>query len=213
VSKVIDNLFRLGCDVHYPAITPGLHVSGHASRDEHAALLDLLKPRHAVPLHGEFRMMTLYQRLAMAHGVGEKHVVLPELGSVVELSTAGARLHGRVEAGSVLVDGNAVGVEAKVLLDRAHLAGDGIVIVSVTVDKSGRLLHAPEIVSRGLPGAFLASLSQGASTRVAGLVRSVAARDAAGRQTLAERIGQVMGPLVHRHTGLQPLILPLVRQV
>jgi len=213
VSKVIDNLFRLGCEVHYPAITPGLHVSGHAGRDEHAELLDTLRPRHAIPLHGEYRMMMLYQRLAAAHGVPETRVVLPELGHVIDFSAAGTRVVGRVPAGSVLVDGNAVGLDARVLVDRAHLAGDGIVIVSVTVDKAGRLLHAPEIVSRGLPSAFLATLTQGASAKVAGLVRSTPARDDADRQSLAERIGKVMGPLVHSHTGLQPLILPLVRQV
>ncbi len=213
VSKVIDNLFRMGCDVHYPAITPGLHVSGHAGRDEHAELLDILRPRHAVPLHGEYRMMTLYRRLAMAHGVAEQKVLLPELGSVIDISAAGARLSGRVPVGSVLVDGNAVGLDARVLLDRAHLAGDGIVIVSVTVDKTGRLLHAPEIVSRGLPSAFLANLSQGASAKVAGLVRSAEPRDDVSRKSLADRIGQTVGPLVHRYTGLQPLILPLVRQV
>jgi ribonuclease J len=213
VSKVIDNLFRLGCDVYYPAITPGLHVSGHAGRDEHAELLDILRPHNAVPLHGEFRMMTLYSRLAVAHGVAEQRVVLPELGSVIDFGAAGTRLQGKVAAGSVLVDGNAVGLDAAVLLDRAHLAGDGIVIVSVTVDKAGRLLHAPEIVSRGLPSAFLASLTQGASAKVAKLVGAAGARDDVGRQGLAERIGQAVGPLVHRHTGLQPLILPLVRQV
>ena len=152
VAKTIDNLFKEGAMVHYEPLVH-CHVSGHGSREELKLMLGLVKPRHFIPVHGEYRMLVQHGLLAEGAGVDVDKIFVLENGQVVEYDGKRARMAGSVTAGAVLVDGIAAidGIDGVVLRDRRMLASDGVVMVALTVDgarpasRSGQ----PDIVSRG----------------------------------------------------------------
>ena len=150
VSRVIGNLFRRGCDVVHGGIA-AVHVSGHASRDELVELIQRVRPRYLVPIHGEYRMLAQHARLAVEAGMPADHVLLAEDGEVLAFGPDGARKEGTVPAGRILLDrSGAEELEEVVVRDRRHLSSDGIVVPVVVLDKqTGRLQSAPEIVTRG----------------------------------------------------------------
>ena len=151
VARSIDNLFRRGARVIYQAIDPRVHVSGHASREELSHLLGLIRPRLLVPLHGEYRMLWLFRELAVESGMPRENVFITEIGDVVGFWNAGAAREESIPSGSVLVDGLTIGEVTNVVLrDRRRLAADGVLFVSVTLDReTGELLSGPDFVSRG----------------------------------------------------------------
>src|SRR5439155_6158345 len=109
VSRTIDNLFRRGADVIWKAIEPNVHVSGHAAREELGELIDIVRPKYAVPLHGEYRMQVLYRRLAGEHGLKPDRVPFLEIGQRLRLENGQIKADGSIPAGSVLVDGIDIG--------------------------------------------------------------------------------------------------------
>jgi ribonuclease J len=151
VARTIDNLFKAGANVYYQAIRHA-HVSGHASQEELKLMLVLTRPRHFIPIHGEFRMQVKHGRLAIETGVAPENVFIIENGQPIELFADGtARRGAPVPAGYVFVDGLSVGDVGEVVLrDRRALASDGMFLVVVTVDKqSGNVVGRPVIVTRG----------------------------------------------------------------
>src|SRR5260221_740230 len=151
VSRTIDNLFKAGANVYYHTIKRA-HVSGHASQEELKLMLGLTKPRHFIPMHGEFRMQVQHGRLAIETGVAPENVFIIENGTPIELYADGsARRANPVTAGYVYVDGLSVGdVGDVVLRDRRALANDGMFMIVVTVDKqTGSVIGRPEIITRG----------------------------------------------------------------
>jgi ribonuclease J len=151
VSRTIDNLFKAGANVFYHTIKRA-HVSGHASQEELKLMLGLTKPRHFIPVHGEFRMQVQHGRLAVDAGVDPENVYIIENGTPIEISADGSARRGTsVTAGYVYVDGLSVGdVGDIVLRDRRALANDGIFMIVVTVDKqTGAVVGRPEIITRG----------------------------------------------------------------
>src|SRR5512145_1158807 len=151
VSRTIDNLFKVGANVYYHTIKRA-HVSGHASQEELKLMLGLTKPRHFIPIHGEFRMQVQHGRLAIETGVRPENVFIIENGTPIEISADGSARRGApVTAGYVFVDGLSVGdVGDIVLRDRRALANDGMFMVVVTVDKqTGTVIGRPEIITRG----------------------------------------------------------------
>ena len=151
VSRTIDNLFKAGANVYYHTIKRA-HVSGHASQEELKLMLGLTKPKHFIPMHGEFRMQVQHGRLAIETGVAPENVFIIENGTPIELYADGsARRASPVTAGYVYVDGLSVGdVGDIVLRDRRSLANDGMFMIVVTVDKqTGTVIGRPEIVTRG----------------------------------------------------------------
>src|SRR5215472_13143590 len=151
VARSIDNLFRRGARVIYQSIDPRVHVSGHASREELKHLIDLVRPRYLVPLHGEYRMLWLFRELATEVGMAREDVFLTEIGDVVAFWKDGAAREEPIPSGSMLVDGLTIGEVTNVVLrDRRRLAADGVLFVSVTLDReTGELLSGPDFVSRG----------------------------------------------------------------
>ena len=150
VSRVINQLYRCGATVIYESLAE-VHVSGHACREELKIIHTLAKPRYFIPVHGEYRHLCQHAKLAVSLGMSEKNVVIPELGSVIELSATGASVVGSVPSGSVLVDGLGIGDVGNVVLrDRKHLSQDGLIIVVMAIDcEQGVLVSGPDIISRG----------------------------------------------------------------
>ncbi|MBT9140866.1 MAG: Ribonuclease J1 [Dehalococcoidia bacterium] len=150
VSRTIDNLFARGANVIYERVS-GVHVSGHASQEELKMMLNLLKPKYLIPVHGEYRMLVHHAKLATKVGIKEENVFISENGQVLEFTHNSARVAGSVTAGRVLIDGLGVGdVGSIVLRDRKMLSQEGILIVSLTVDKAtSQVVSGPEIYSRG----------------------------------------------------------------
>ena len=151
VARTIDNLFKAGANVYYHTIKRA-HVSGHASQEELKLMLGLTKPKHFIPIHGEFRMQVQHGRLAIETGVAPENVFIIENGTPIEICADGSARRGQpVPAGYVFVDGLSVGEVGEIVLrDRRALANDGMFMVVVTVDKqTGNVVGRPEIITRG----------------------------------------------------------------
>ncbi|MFZ5904300.1 MAG: ribonuclease J [Chloroflexota bacterium] len=150
ISRAINRLLRLGANMVYDSIAP-VHVSGHASQEEQKLLFNLVRPKHFLPIHGELRQLKRHAQLAVEVGIPEENVVVAENGQVVELTGGKLRLGERIPGGYVFVEGESIGdVDHDVMKEREQLARSGIVIIDLSVDKlSGKLLHAPEVVTRG----------------------------------------------------------------
>ncbi len=147
VTKVINELLRMGADV----IFQDAHVSGHACQEEIKLLYTLVRPKYAIPIHGEYKHLRANAKLAASLGIDKENIFLLSTGDVLELNDQGARVSGKVQTGGILVDGLGVGDVGNVVLrDRQHLAEDGIIVVAMGIDRSSRqLVSGPEIVSRG----------------------------------------------------------------
>ena len=149
VGKVINELFRKGVDVIYDRSDP-LHVSGHACQEELKIIHALVRPKFFIPLHGEQRHLRHHVELAMTMGMDRKHIVLPDIGNVIELTTKNIKIADTpVPSGAVMVDGSGVGdVGAVVLRDRKILGEDGMVVIVMNL-QDGQLMGDPEIITRG----------------------------------------------------------------
>ncbi|AQU05527.1 ribonuclease J [Dehalococcoides mccartyi] len=150
VSRTIDSLFRQGAKVFYDRIAK-VHVHGHASQEELKLVLNLVKPKYFVPVHGEYRHLTMHAELARTMGVAPENAFVMEDGDILELNTKSGRITGKVPSGNVYVDGLSVGdVGGVVLRNRRMLSQDGIVVAIVAINKqTGMLVGRPDIVSRG----------------------------------------------------------------
>lgn len=150
ISNTINRLLRRGANVIYDSLAP-VHVSGHASQEEQKLLLNIVKPKHFLPIHGELRMLKRHGQLAVEVGIPEENVIVVENGQTVELTGGRIRLGERIPGGYVFVDGQSVGdVDYDIMRERGKLARNGLFLIDISVDQlNGRLLHAPEIITRG----------------------------------------------------------------
>jgi ribonuclease J len=150
ISSLVNHLYRRGAVVYYDRVLR-VHVSGHASQEELKLVLNLVRPRHFVPVHGEYRHLVRHARLAAEVGVPAERCHLLEDGDVLELDGAEARRADRVTAGRVFVDGGIGDVEDEVLRDRRHLSEDGLVLAVLAIhQQSGEIVAGPDLVSRGV---------------------------------------------------------------
>ncbi len=150
IGRVINHLFRRGANVLYEQVSD-IHVSGHACREEQKMMLNLVKPKYFIPVHGEYRHLIYHARLAEGLGIPRENILILENGLVARFSNGGAVIAGKVDAGRVFVDGKGIGeVGGIVLRDRKHLGMDGIIIVMIGIEKSSaKIVTGPEIISRG----------------------------------------------------------------
>ena len=150
ISNTINRLLRRGAIVIYDAIAP-VHVSGHAAQEEQKLLLNMIKPKYFMPIHGELRQLKRHGALAVEVGIPDECVVVVENGQVVELAGGRIKLGDRIPGGYVFVDGQSIGeVDYDIMRERGKLARNGIFLIDISVDKlDGRLLHDPEIITRG----------------------------------------------------------------
>jgi ribonuclease J len=150
ISKTINRLLRRGATVIYDGIAP-VHVSGHASQEEQKLLINLVRPKHFMPIHGELRQLMRHADLAKQVGVPAENIIVVENGQVVELAGSKIKLGERIPGGYIFVDGESIGdIDHGVMREREMLARNGILLIDVNMDQSnGRLLHEPEIITRG----------------------------------------------------------------
>ena len=214
VARTIDNLFKVGANVYYHAIKRA-HVSGHGSQEELKLMLNLVKPKHFIPVHGEFRMLVQHGRLAADTGVAPENIFIIENGQPIEFSADGtARRGNRVEVGYVFVDGLSVGEVGDIVLrDRRALANDGMFLCVVTVDKqTGNMVGTPEIVTRGFVAPPDERLIAGAGARIA---RSI---ENPGDHTsevglLKAQIKDALSQYLYEQTKRRPMVFPVVVEV
>jgi ribonuclease J len=215
VSRLISNLFRLGCDVVHPG-TARVHVSGHGNQDDLRELLLRTRPRYLVPVHGEYRMLAQHARLAAQAGFPADHVLVAEDGDVLAFSAEGARKEARVPAGRTLLDrGGALEVEDVVVRDRRHLSSEGIVVPIVVLDRqTGRLESPPEIVTRG----FVDTTESADLLDEAGRLLEAALADRPHEERLdgdltRERIRMELRRFFKKRTQRRPMVIPVVMEV
>jgi ribonuclease J len=221
VSRVIDNLFRLGAEVVYGSGSM-VHVSGHAAQEELKMALSLLRPQYIVPFHGDYRHMAIYQKLAMSMAWPADHVILAETGMIMEFSQDYGEVVGKAPAGMIYVDGTAIGgdVTNAVVRDRQLLAKDGILMVVVSVDRtSGRVVAGPDMISRGI-----VHLRQSTDLLDAARERVRDSLDGRGNgknentsgvdlSYIQRKIKDVAGEFMYQKTRRRPMILPVVMEV
>ncbi|MCL0053324.1 ribonuclease J [Dehalococcoidales bacterium] len=150
INRTVDNLFKQGAQVLYDKVAQ-VHVHGHGSQEELKLLLNLVKPRFFMPIHGEYRHLSLHAKLAESVGIPRENIFVLENGDILELNSQAGKITGKVSAGNVYVDGLSVGdIGSIVLRDRKMLSRDGIVVVIIAVNRqTGKLVGRPDIVSRG----------------------------------------------------------------
>jgi ribonuclease J len=215
VNRTIDNLFKAGANVFYHAIKRA-HVSGHASQEELKLMLGLTKPRHFIPMHGEFRMQVQHGRLAIETGVAPENVYIIENGTPIEILADGSGRRGQpVTAGYVYVDGLSVGEVGEIVLrDRKALANDGMFMVVVTVDKqTGNVVGQPEIITRGF-----VHLNEKDPIMAEAVRRVVAAIENPGDHIsevglLKSQIKDGVSRFLYEQTKRRPMVFPVVVEI
>ena len=215
VSRTVDNLFKLGAEVVYdPQVRP--HVSGHASQEELKLLLNILRPKYFVPIHGEYRMLVRHARLAIDLGVEPSNAFVITNGDVLEI-TETAKLAPKVASGVVYVDGIGVGdVSQAVMRDRWSIGSDGIFLVVVTIDRqTGKVLSGPDIVTKGfVPEEDATDLVERTRQRVLeGLAEAQSGEHLAEATTLREAIHDTVSSYLYDRTKRRPMVLPVIMQV
>jgi ribonuclease J len=150
VFKTINSLFRRGANVVYEPLAGGVHVSGHANQDEMKLMLNLVKPEYLIPIHGELRHLKQHAVLAEETGFPSENVLVIENGQVIEKENDSMVIKNRIPGSYVFVDGSRVGeIGPSVVREREQLSQDGVVLISLVIDRNGRLHEEPEIISRG----------------------------------------------------------------
>lgn len=215
VAKTIDSLLRLGADVVYGKDS-GIHVSGHASQEELKLMLNLIRPKFFLPVHGEFRMLRRHGKLAEELGVAKENIFMGENGNVFEFSSDSARMAGKVPAGRVFVDGLGVGDVGNIVIrDRQQLAKEGVLIVVLTLDKqTGTILSGPDLVSRGFVYVRDSShLMNEAQAKVKAALEKCENTNTREWSAIKVQVREVLGKFLYEKTGRRPMVLPIIMEV
>lgn len=208
VNRTINRLFQRGANVLYDPIAQ-VHVSGHASQEEQKLMLNLVRPEHFIPVHGELRHLRAHETLARQVGVDLQNIFVVENGYPVEFHEGEARVGERVPGGYVYIDGSGVGdVGPSVLRDREVLGRDGFVVAVIHRDPdTGQLIDRPEIITKGFIHANEATdIIDGAVDTVTRLAQDSSLSDKALRERLVDKLGEY----VYHETKRRPMIIPVL---
>ncbi|HIV22941.1 MAG TPA: ribonuclease J [Candidatus Merdiplasma excrementigallinarum] len=212
VSKVINELYMKGAEV----IFQDAHVSGHACQEEIKLIYSLVRPKYAIPVHGEYRHLTAQAKLAENLGIPKDHIFIMKSGDVLELSEEKACVAGHVQTGAILVDGLGVGDVGNIVLrDRQHLAEDGILIVVLTLGKySSQVLAGPDIVSRGFVYVRESEdLMDEARSVVENSLHNCLDRRMTDWGKIKNSIRDSLSEFLWKRTKRSPMILPIIMEV
>ena len=215
VTRVINDLLKLGAEVVSKSMYE-VHVSGHACQNELKLLMSLVQPKFFIPIHGEYKHLSEHAALAREIGIEPDHILLTDLGQVVELTPDSMAVTGTVEAGRVFVDGYGVGdVGSIVLRDRKHLAQDGLIIVVVTIEsESGAVVAGPDIVSRGFVYVRESEeLLENARQLIKDTLLDCQQKDIREWSALKIRVKDALSSFIYRKTKRDPMILPIIMEI
>jgi ribonuclease J len=215
IFRMLDHMFRRRALVYYDNSGGVIHVSGHASQEEQKLILQLVKPKYFVPVHGEYRH--LFRHAALAHQLGavSEEIFLLENGQAIEFTEDGAKRREPVTAGRVLVDsGSLEEIEEVVIRDRKHLSEDGVVVPIIAIDKhTGKLESQPEIVTRGVMSENGQELLVGAREVLMKTVAESNAEENSDWGVIKEKIRVDLKRYINKQTSKRPLILPVILEV
>jgi ribonuclease J len=215
IFRMLDHMFRRRALVYYDNSAGTIHVSGHASQEEQKLLLQLVKPKYFIPVHGEYRH--LFRHAALAHQLGcvSNEILLLEDGKPIEFTEDGARRVDPVTAGRVCVDsGSLEEIEEVVIRDRKHLSEDGVVVPIIAIDKhTGKMESHPEIVTRGLMSDNGTELIAGARLVIMKTVEESNAEEKSDWGVIKEKIRVDLKRYINKQTSKRPLILPVILEV
>jgi len=216
IYRMVDHLFRREAHVIYEdGSSPPVHVSGHASQEELKLVINLVKPRYFIPIHGEYRQLKLHSEMAAAMHGAVGSVMLIESGDILEFDELGARKAGRVNVGRVCIDSGSRTdvVEDLIIKDRRHLSEDGIVLPIIAINKlSGRVETSPEIVTRGFsPGED--GFMDGARQIVMQTLDVSSEEEKADYGVIKEKIRADLKRYISKQTQKRPLIMPVILEI
>ena len=215
VSKTIDNLMKLGANVIYGR-NQGIHVSGHASREELKLMHNLVRPKFFIPVHGEYHHLVQHARLARELGMPKENIFISENGQILEFTRDKGQVAGKVTAGMVMVDGLGVGDVGNIVLrDRRQLSQDGILIVVVTMNKqTHRVVSGPDIVSRGFVYVRESeALMDEATARVQQALDRCEDEKVKEWAAIKSNVRDALGRYLFEKTRRRPMILPIIMEV
>ena len=215
VSRMINDLYRRGAVVHYEdGSLPPVHVSGHASAEELKLLLNLIRPKFFIPIHGEYSQLYCHAEIAKNLGVVEEKVLVAKSGDCIQLSQENIQITGEVQSGRILIDsGSRNKVEESLVKDRQYISQDGIVLVIVTINGKTKKMHTqPQIVMRGFISANGdESLTRDCQSRV---IEMLADCEEETDWTLIEKkISKDLKRFLFKQTSKRPLILPVIMEI
>jgi ribonuclease J len=215
IFRMLDHMFRRRALVYYDNSSGIIHVSGHASQEEQKLLLQLVKPKYFIPVHGEFRHLFRHAALAHELGVVSGEILLIEDGQQIEFTEDGAYRRDPVTAGRVCVDsGSLEEIEDVVIRDRKHLSEDGIVVPIIAIDKhTGKMESHPEIVTRGLMSDNGQELIAGARLVIMKTVEESNAEEKSDWGVIKEKIRVDLKRYISKQTSKRPLILPVILEI
>jgi ribonuclease J len=216
IYRMIDHLFRREAHVIYEdGSNPPVHVSGHASQEELKLIINLVKPRYFVPIHGEYRQLKRHGELAGSMHGAVGSVIMLESGDVLEFDELGARKVARVPVGRVCIDSGSVGevVEDLIIKDRRHLSEDGFVLPIIAINKlTGRVETVPEIVTRGFAAAENGFMDEARQT-VLNTLDSSSDEEKRDYGVIKEKIRADLKRFIVKSTSRRPLIMPVILEV
>ena len=213
VTKVINDLLVKGADVIFQDAP---HVSGHACQEEIKLIYNLVQPKYAIPVHGEYKHLKANAKLAEALGIPKERIFILSSGNVLELDMESAAVTGKVPVGDIMVDGLGVGdVGSIVLRDRKHLSEDGLIILVAAIDgSSGALLAGPDIVSRGFVYVREAEDLMNETRRIAKkTIEECRAGNIREWGTIKNRLRDEVGGFLFQKTRRSPMILPIIQEI
>ncbi|OHE56976.1 MAG: ribonuclease J [Thermodesulfovibrio sp. RBG_19FT_COMBO_42_12] len=215
IGKIINHLFRQGANVIYEKVSE-VHVSGHASKEELKLMLNMVRPKYFMPVHGEYRHLVYHSMLAKKLDIPKENIFILKDGAILEISGEGARENGRVNSGRIFIDGKGIGdVEEMVLRDRLRLAHDGIVLILLGIEKlTGHIISGPDIISRGF-------VFEDASQEVINNVKELLTNTIKGldkelisdSSVLKARLRSVLKKYLRDTMDRRPMILPIIFEV
>jgi ribonuclease J len=214
IGRVMNHIARRGADVIYEGIKH-VHVSGHGSEEELKLMLSLVRPRYFVPIHGEYRQLSRHARIAKMVSPGTK-AVLAQNGDLIRVDDQGARVAEKVDAGRILIDGTRSGeVGDEVLRDRRHLAGDGLVVPVVAINRqSGMLEETPDVITRGfVVDARTEALLKEIPGLVGAAIEGASVEERTDPGLMKEKIRVDLQRFFRKRSGLRPFVLPVVMEI
>ena len=215
VSKVIDQLMKIGAEVVYSALAD-VHVSGHACQEEQKLIMALVKPKYFLPIHGEYRQLMAHRDTAIEMGIPKDNIFITGNGRVLELNENEAKYTGTVPSGRVMVDGLGVGdVGSIVLRDRQHLSQDGLIVIVMTMDnQTGEIVAGPDVISRGFVYVRESeNLMDDVKSFIREEIRDLENKHIRDWSTIKSTLKDDVRDFVFDRTKRNPMILPIIMEM